>query len=133
MLSSSSTADTPYSETDFNTAFQTAVTGSNLVILKRTCSLGTYCKIPEMIYKRKVPAVSFSPYSCLLTAWVEGTDNVHGTDFELYSSLAFSDSIEDSNKFTYCNFGSNFKAFGNCGPTAAVLNNAIGAYGTSTL
>ena len=84
-----------------------------------------------MFYKRKNPGVSFSPYSCLLTAWVEGTDNVHGTDFELYSS--FSDSIEDNNKFTYCNFGSNFKAFGNCGPTAAVSNNAIGTYSTSSL
>ena len=73
---------------------------------------------------RKVPAVSFSPYSCLLTSWLEGTDNVHGTDFELYSS--FSDCMEDNNKYTYCNFGTGYMAFRECGPTGAVSNNDIG-------
>ena len=85
-----------------------------------------------MFYKRKNPAVSFSPYSYLFTAWLEGTDNIFGTDFELYSCL--SDAIEDTNKFTYCGgYGSKMLAFGDCGPTGAVTNNAIGTYGTTLL
>ena len=78
-----------------------------------------------MFYKRKVPAVNFSPYSSLLKSWLEGTDNRHGTDFEIYPTIA--DTLADTNKFTYCGgFGSTMLAFGECGPTAAVINNAIG-------
>ena len=82
-----------------------------------------------MFYKRKFPAVSFSPYACFFTAWQQGSDNVHGTDFELYSTLG--DAANDDNKYTFCNFGTGRMAFGDCGPTGSVTNNEIGAFGTS--
>ena len=85
-----------------------------------------------MFYKRITPSATFEPYSLLLVSWVEGTDNRHGTDFELYPTLA--DTLAEINKFTYCGgFGSTMLAFGECGPTAAVTNNAIGAIGTTGL
>ena len=124
MVSSSATADTKKSEAEFNTAFQIGATASGLGIIKRTCTLGTYCKIAEMIYMRKDPSVSFAPYSCMFTSWEEGSDNVHGTDFELYASTI--DALNDNNKFTACNFGSSRRAFGDCAPTALVTNNQIG-------
>ena len=58
--------------------------------------------MPEMYYKRKNPAASFQPYAYLLTAWLQGTDNVPGSDFGLYSSL--SDAIEDTNEYTSYDF-----------------------------
>ena len=91
--------------------------------------MGTYCQTPEMFYKRITPSASFSPYPILLQSWVEGTDNRHGIDFDLYSTPK--DALVDTNKFTYCDYPSDMRAFGNCGATAAVYNNYIGTIGTA--
>ena len=45
----------------------------------------------------------------MFTSWVEGSGNVHGTDFELYASTI--DALNDNNKYTACNFGSGRRAF----------------------
>ena len=55
-----------------------------------------------MFYKRKNPAAGFQPYSCFLTAWKQGTDNVPGSDFGLYSSL--SDAMKNTNEFKFYDF-----------------------------
>ena len=132
MVSDSPTPDSSITEAEFNTNFQAGVTASGKGIIRRTCTLGTYCKIAEMFYKRINPSATFLPYSVLLVSWIEGTDNRHGTDFDLYPTLA--DTLADTNKYAHCGgFGSAMMAFGDCGATAAVTNNAIGAIGTTGL
>ena len=85
-----------------------------------------------MLYKRKDPQAPFIPFTKLLTKWEEGNDNKFQVDFELYSKL--SDAISSINQFTYCSFtDSSLVAFGDCGPTGAVINNAIGSDGISYL
>lgn len=73
---------------DVNAAYQAAVTGSGVAIIKRGCELtNAYCQKEEMFYKRKNPSASFAPYAPLLTAWSEGADNKFQEDFELFPSL----------------------------------------------
>jgi len=78
-----------------------------------------------MFYKRTDPADGFEPHQKLLMSWEEGTDNEFQKHFKMYSSLP--DSILEKNAFTHCEFtDSSWLAFGDCGPTAAVIGNAIG-------
>ena len=46
---------------------------------------------------------------------------------------SFSDAYTGTNAYSYCDYKSNMLAFGECGPTGAVSNNAIGSDGTSLL
>lgn len=85
-----------------------------------------------MFYKRTDPTDGFSPFSKLLTAWAEGSDNRFGIDFDMYSLLA--DALQSIKKYSYCGFSnSNLLAFDDCGPAGPVINNAIGSDGTSYL
>ena len=85
-----------------------------------------------MLYKRKDPNDGFQPFSKLLTLWEQGTDNVFKVHFDMYSLL--SDALQSINQYSHCGFSDpNLLAFGDCGATGAVSNNAIGSDGTSYL
>ena len=81
-----------------------------------------------MFYKRVDPTSSFAPFAYLLKEWIYSPDNTFEVDFNMYSSLV--DAVLSINKFLYCDLEAildpNELAFGKCGPTVAVPNNAIG-------
>ena len=86
LVSPASSSNILRSPVEFNTIYQGVVLASNIAIIKRTCeSTNAYCQIAEIFYKRFEPEDGFQPYSKLLTAWEEGTDNRFNQDFELYS------------------------------------------------
>jgi hypothetical protein len=64
-------------------------------------------------YKRKSSVDSFSLYDNMVKEW-EKTNNVLGTDFDLYST--YNDLLSDTNKWTYCTYGGGVGSFRHCGP-----------------
>jgi hypothetical protein len=49
----------------------------------------------------------------MISSW-EKTDNVLGTDFDLYST--YDDVVSDTNKWKYCDYNIGSGSFGHCGP-----------------
>jgi len=85
-------------------------------ILKRECS--TCGSTHQVIYyKRYTDLDSFDLYTYTYD-W-ESTNNVLGTDFNLFSTLE--DALADTNAWTYCNYNdNNIGMFRDCGPTGHV-------------
>ena len=86
-------------------------------ILKRECSSCSHGSHKVIYYRRYTMLQSFDLYTSTYN-W-ESTNNILGTDFDLFSTL--SDALSQSNPWTWCNYDdNNIGMFGDCGPTGRV-------------
>ena len=90
-------------------------------IIRRQCrSTGNYsCSshLQVIYYKRLRNKDTFDAYGNMKELW-SSSDNILGTDFNLYSTL--SDALSDTNAWTFCNYDDttlNIAAFRDCGPS----------------
>ena len=98
-------------------AFNQMFWDSTYHIFKRECSTCQYDTHKVIYYKRHTMLDSFDLYTYTYN-W-QSTDNILGTDFDLFSTL--SDAMTGSNPWTYCNYDdTNIGMFRDCGPTGEV-------------
>ena len=112
-ISQSSSGTYSLGQTDFDARFA----ASRFQIIRRSCaSCGTGF---QDIYYRRLTAMpsAFSAYKMMACEWTS-TNNVGGTDFKLYSTLA--DAIADTNAWSEYGFGGTDVGFpGTSGPSSA--------------
>jgi hypothetical protein len=111
--------------------FKEMFEAQDVQIVRRVCPSCPNNSHKDIYYRRFTPMPDdFDLLDTLMNNWVD-KNNMHGVDFNLYSS--YLDAYYDTKPWTYCNF--NHRGIGfprDCGPTGRVGNNFNAYWGNSS-